>query len=114
MATDYNNLMKEIADQVGTLRKDLPDTMAGFSAMSAGADKAGALDSKTKEFVALGIAIGLRCEPCIAFHTRSLIKHGCTREEFEEALGTCIYMGGGPSLMYAAKAMECWSQLTGE
>ncbi|TLP49224.1 MULTISPECIES: carboxymuconolactone decarboxylase family protein [Cohaesibacter] len=114
MATDYKKLMTDVSKQIGTLRKDIPDTMAGFSAMSAGADKPGALDSKTKEFIALGIAIGQRCEPCIAFHTRALLKLGCTKAEFEEALGTAIYMGGGPSLMYAAKAMDCWEQLAGE
>ncbi|SNY93472.1 alkylhydroperoxidase AhpD family core domain-containing protein [Cohaesibacter sp. ES.047] len=112
MATDFKQLMSDISKQVGTLHKDIPDTMGGFSSMSSGADKPGALDSKTKEFVALGIAIGQRCEPCIAFHTRSLIKLGCTKEEFEECLGTAIYMGGGPSLMYAAKAMDCWEQLS--
>ncbi|PLW77911.1 carboxymuconolactone decarboxylase family protein [Cohaesibacter celericrescens] len=111
MATDYKQLMADVGKQVGTLRKDIPETMAGFSALSAGADKPGALDTKTKELVALGIALAMRCEPCIAFHTRTLIKLDCTRAEFEECLGTAIYMGGGPSLMYAAKAMDCWDQL---
>ena len=112
MATDYKQLMADVSKQVGALRKDLPDTMGGFSTMAAGADKAGALDSKTKEFVALGIAIALRCDPCIAFHTRSLIKLGCTKAEFEECLGTAVYMGGGPSLMYSSKALDCWDQLS--
>lgn len=114
MATDYNQMMKEISSQVGVLRKDIPDTMAGFGALSAGADKAGALDSKTKEYVALGIAVAQRCEPCIAYHTRTLVKLGCTKAEFEEVLGTAIYMNGGPGLMYAAKALECWDQLTAD
>ena len=37
---------------------------------------------------------------------------GATRAEVEEALGVCVYMGGGPSLMYAADALaafEHWS-----
>ena len=111
MANDYKQLMADIGKQVAVLRKGIPETMDGFRAMSGGAGKDGALDAKTKEFVALGIAIAIRCEPCIAFHTKALIGLGCTKEEFEDCLGTCVYMGGGPSLMYATKAMDCWEQL---
>ncbi|TCT35478.1 carboxymuconolactone decarboxylase family protein [Martelella mediterranea] len=111
MATDYKAMMADIGKQTAVLKKDIPDTMSNFYAMAGAADKAGALDPKTKEYVALGIAIAIRCEPCIAFHTRSLVKMGVTREEFEEVLGTAIYMGGGPAVMYAAHAMEAFEQL---
>ena len=94
------------------LKKDIPDTMGSFYAMAGAADKPGALDSKTKEYVALGIAVATRCEPCIAFHTRALIKLGVTRQEFEEVLGTAVYMGGGPAVMYAAHAMDAFDQLS--
>lgn len=114
MATDYKQLMKDISAQVGVLKKDIPETMAGFSGMSGSACKSSVLDEKTKEFVALGMAIATKCDPCIAFHTRSLIRLGCTKQEFEECLGLAIYMGGGPTLMYSAKALDCWDQLTGE
>lgn len=112
MTTDYKQVMADVSSQIGQLKKDIPDTIAGFYALSGAADKAGALDSKQKEFVALGIAVAMRCDPCIAFHTRTLIKLGCTKAEFEEVLGTAIYMGGGPSLMYAAHAMEAFEQLS--
>ncbi|WP_176083426.1 carboxymuconolactone decarboxylase family protein [Martelella sp. HB161492] len=114
MATDYKQIAADISKQTAVLKKDIPDTMAGFYAMAKGADKPGALDSKTKEYVALGIAIAMRCDPCIAFHTRTLVKMGCTKAEFEEVLGTAIYMGGGPSLMYAAKAMDAFDQFSAE
>lgn len=112
MATDYKELMKEISSKVGGFKKDMPEAIGGFYALAGAATKNGALDEKTKEFITLGIAVATRCEPCIAFHTKTLIRLGVTKEEFEEALGACIYMGGGPSLMYAAKAMECFEQLS--
>ena len=108
--TSYPKLTDGIARQVGQLRKNIPDTMKGFSAMAQGATADGALDEKMKELVAMGIAIALRCDGCIGFHTKSLRRLGATRQEFEEMLGVAIYMGGGPSLMYAAQALDAWDQ----
>ena len=112
-ATSYPDLTNAISKQIGTLRKDIPKTMKGFSGMAQGACAAGALDEKTKELIAMGIAIALRCDGCIGFHTKALVKLGTSRAEFEEMLGVAIYMGGGPSLMYAAQALDAWEQFDG-
>lgn len=111
--THYPDLTTAISRQVGSLRKDIPETMKGFSGMAQGACADGALDEKTKELIAMGISIALRCDGCIGFHTKALLKLGATRTEFEEMLGVAIYMGGGPSLMYAAQAMDAWEQFGG-
>lgn len=109
----YPDITKDISAQTKTLRKDIPDVMAGFSAMASAATRDGALDKKTKELVALAIAIATRCDGCIGFHTDALVKLGATKAEFEETLGMAVYMGGGPSLMYAAHAMSAWEQFGG-
>lgn len=109
----YPDITKDISAQTKTLRKDIPDVMAGFSAMASAATRDGALDKKTKEFVARAIAIATRCDGCIGFHTDALVKLGATKAEFEETLGMAVYMGGGPSLMYAAHAMSAWEQFGG-
>ena len=62
--------------------------------------------------IALGIGVAARCDGCIGFHTQALIKLGVTRAEFEEALGVAIYMGGGPSVMYAARAIAAYEELS--
>jgi AhpD family alkylhydroperoxidase len=113
VSKNYHDITKQISSGIRTLRKDIPDVMAGFSAMAQAAGKDGALDKKTKELVALGIAISTRCDGCIGFHTEALVKLGCTRAEFEETLGMAVYMGGGPSLMYAGDAMAAWEQYGG-
>ena len=69
------------------------------------------LDLKTKEFVALGIAVSQRCEPCIGLHVEALIKAGGTRDEVSDVLAMAVQMGGGPALMYAAKALAAWDEL---
>ena len=94
------------------LNTAIPETARGFGALSKAAKQGGALDLKTKEFVALAIAIADRCEPCIMLHVDALQKTGASREELADVLGMCIQMGGGPSMMYAAKALECWDELT--
>ena len=111
--TSYPDLTNAISKQVGNLRKSIPDTMNGFSSMAQSACEKGVLDEKTKELIAMATAIGLRCDGCIGFHAKALVKLETSRKEFEEMLGVAIYMGGGPSLMYAAQALEAWDQFDG-
>ncbi len=110
---NYPDYIAATRDQTRVLAKTLPDTMKGFAGLSRAVKEGGVLGVKEKEFVALGIAIGVRCEPCIAFHVEALMKAGATREELADVLAMAIQMGGGPAVMYAAKALDCWDQLAG-
>jgi len=107
---DWPQLAKNLSGLLGQVRGGIPDVMKGFSAMAKAAGAPGALDAKTKELVALGIGVAARCDGCITFHTRTALELGTTREELMEVLGMAIYMGGGPSLMYAALAVEAYDQ----
>lgn len=110
MEKNYTEITKRISSNIKILRKNIPDTMQGFSAMAGAASKDGVLDKKTKELIALAIGISTRCDGCIGFHMEALVKYGATREEVEETLGMAVYMGGGPSLMYAADALSAYEQ----
>ena len=110
MSKVYPDITKDISANLKVLRKNIPDTMQGFSAMAQAAARDGALDRKTKELIALALGVAARCDGCIGFHTEALVKLGATRQEVEEALGMAIYMGGGPSLMYAADALSAYEQ----
>lgn len=103
----------DILASIAKMRNEIPDVMNGFYAMAQAAGKEGALDKKTKELIAMGIAIAARCDGCIGFHTQTLIKLGVTRAEFMETLGMAVYMGGGPSLMYAAEALHAFEEFGG-
>ena len=113
MTTSYLTLTQETSAQIAQLRADIPDTMRGFSAMAQAASKDGVLDKKTKELIALALSVGARCDPCVGYHAQALVKFGATREEVAEALGMAVYMGGGPSLMYAAKASAAFEEFSG-
>jgi AhpD family alkylhydroperoxidase len=107
---NYIEITRDISANLKTLRKDIPDTMAGFSAMAQAASRDGALDKKTKELIALALGVAAHCDGCIGFHTEALIRLGASRQEVEETLGMAVYMGGGPSLMYAADAIAAYEQ----
>ena len=105
---DWEAFMDETVANVALLSREIPETMAGFNRMGAAAKTSGALDEKTKEIMALGIAIATRCDSCIGFHIRSLIRLGTTRAELCEALAMATYMGGGPSLAFSARALRAF------
>jgi AhpD family alkylhydroperoxidase len=109
---NWTNFLGETVKRMGALQKQAPDTFAGFNAMGAAAKKNGALSEKTKEFIALGIAISTRCDSCIGFHVKSLVRLKTTREELCEALEMIAYMGGGPSIAFGAKALEAYDEFT--
>lgn len=92
------------------LRTGTPDVMKAFSAIAQAALAPKALDGKAKELIALGIAVAIRCDDCIAFHAKAAVERGASRDEILETLGMAIYMGAGPSVMYASHALEAFSQ----
>ena len=110
MEKNYSELTKRISGDIRKLRKDIPDTMQAFSALAQAATRDGALDRKTKELIALALGVAARWDGCIGFHAETLVKLGATRAEVEETLGMAVYMGGGPSLMYAADAISAYEQ----
>ncbi len=89
-----------------------PATAQGFGALHHAATTAGALDGKTKELLALAIAISKQCVGCIAFHLPACKAAGATRAEVVEVVDVCILMGGGPGYVYGLKAIEAWDTIT--
>jgi AhpD family alkylhydroperoxidase len=114
MSKDYRAITQSISKSLAALRADIPDVTSAFSALAHAASRDGALDRKTKELIALALGVAAHCDGCIGFHAKALAKLGATRAEVEEALGMAVYMGGGPSLMFAADALAAWEQFAPE
>lgn len=110
----YKEITGDISASLAKLRKEIPDVMTAFSSLAQSASKEGALDKKTKELIALALGIAGHCDGCIGFHVQALVKLGVKREEFVEMLGMAVYMGGGPSLMYAADALRALDEYSSE
>ncbi len=109
---DWKKLTGETKQNFAKFHKVSPETFDGFGIMGKDAKKEGHLSEKTKEFIALGISIAVRCESCIGLHVEHLVRLGATKEELVEALSMSSYMGGGPSITYSAKALDAFEQLS--
>lgn len=114
MAPNHPEQMKELYATMGELGKEIPQTMAAFSKLHHAACAEGALDAKTKELIALGIAIAIRCAGCITCHVSDALSAGATEEEISETIGVAILMGGGPSVVYGCEAFEAVKQFKAE
>ena len=111
MHKDWNEANTSLSAAISTYRTASPKTAAGFSALAQAATAPGALDMKMKELIALAIGIAGRCDGCVGFHTKAAIQQGASREEVLDTIDVAIYMGGGPSYVYGAQALEAYDQL---
>lgn len=109
---DWPHMAATLNPAVRELRLGSPETMAAFSEMAKAALTPKALDTKTKELMALAIGVATRCDACITYHAEAARKQGATREEVAETMALAVYMGAGPSVMYAAQALEAYDQWT--
>lgn len=114
MTTNYPARHKELQGLMLRLGRELPGPVGGFVNLHKAATTAGTLDAKTKELIALGIAVAIHCDPCLGYHVHDALKAGATRAEVLEALGVAMMMGGGPATMYACDALSALDQFESE
>jgi AhpD family alkylhydroperoxidase len=110
MSKSFKSITHDISKQLTPFRKEVTELMAGFDAMAKSAMAEGALSALHKELIATAIAVSTRCDGCIGYHVRSLVRLGVTREQLNEMLAVTVYMGGGPSLMYAADVLQAFEE----
>lgn len=110
MSKDWIEMTRSLSAGLRDMRGGAPEVMKAFSGIAQAASKTGVLDTKTKELIALAIGVAVRCDDCIAFHAKAAADRGASSEEILETLGMAIYMGAGPSVMYAAHALEAYNQ----
>ena len=73
-------------------------------------EKDGALSGKTKQLISIALSVAARCQYCIAFHTRSAIEAGATRQEILEAALVAGVMGGGPAVAHLRYVLDSCDQ----
>ncbi len=97
-------VQQELQGPAAALRKAIPDVYDGYRQMHSAVFRSGALDLKTKELIALAIAVSKECDGCIASHASGAARHGATPEEVAEAIGVTILMNGGPATVWGPRA----------
>jgi len=111
MNNDFSEQYAQFRRKMTAMNRAIPETAAGFRTLHAATMTGeGALDRKTKELIAVAIGIAVRCDGCIVSHVRSALRAGATRAELLDVIGVAIFMGGGPSTVYGAEALEALDQ----
>jgi AhpD family alkylhydroperoxidase len=98
--------------QAAALFKAAPEPMRAFGSLMAAASKDGALDARTKELMALAIAIVSRCEGCLLHHVEAAMRHGADRQHIVETIAVSVEMGGGPATVYGGMALAAFDELS--
>jgi AhpD family alkylhydroperoxidase len=101
---DWNKYRQQLVTGVGGLGKLNPDIVKGYTTLS----RAGHLDEKTRELIALAVAITLRCDGCITVHTAAARQRGATKEEIAEVLGVAVSVNAGAAVVYSTRALDAF------
>ena len=103
---DWDNYSAALRDRGKELSALHPELIRGYGALARGAASAKTLDAKTREFIAIAVAITTRCEGCIDAHVRKAKAAGATKQEIAEALGVAIALNAGAALTYSLHALD--------
>lgn len=112
MILDWNDYHQQLLKRIADVGRSSPETIRGYRALSSAGAKTGKLDAKTRELVALAVAVTRQCDGCIVVHTDAAIKHGASREEVAEALGVAVAVNAGGALVYSARVMDAYAAKT--
>lgn len=96
---------------VEAMKREAPHIAKAFGGLFGQLMKPGALTTREKELVALGMGLALRCGPCINLHVEKCLKAGATREEILEVAGVLVMMQGGPGFTYVPEVIRALDHL---
>jgi AhpD family alkylhydroperoxidase len=106
MMLDWNGYQKELGRTIAKVAGITPDIVKGDQTLSGAGSKTGKLDEKTRQLIALGVALTVRWDGCIVVHTDAAIKAGATKDEIVEALGVAVALNEGAALVFSARVMD--------
>jgi AhpD family alkylhydroperoxidase len=109
----YHDVQDELRGPYRRLGELVPGVVRGYAGLHRGAMGEGALPQKTKELIALAVAITRECDGCIAAHARSAARRGATEEEVAEMIGVTILMNGGPGTVWGPRALAAFQEFSG-
>ena len=114
MFADWKNDVAHVKKSFGALGKKYPKMLQAYGALGAAAAEGNVLDAKTRELIALAVAVTTRCESCIGVHADEAVKAGATEEEVAAALAMSIALNAGAAYTYSLRALEAYNAQKGE
>ena len=105
---DWNGYRQQLATTITEIGKTAPELTRGYKMLVASRATSGALDAKTRELVALAVAVTLRCDGCITTHVELARRQGATEPEIVDALGITVMVNAGAALVYSARTVDAF------
>ena len=112
MMLDWNEYQQELTATIGEIGRTSPEIIRGYRSLGEAGSKTNKLDPKTRELIALAVAVSLRCDGCITTHTSAAIRNGASKEEIVEVLGVAINVNAGAALVYSARVLDAFHAKT--
>jgi len=100
------DMIKLLQEGQGAIREYLPGVLENFMDLTQSTMKQELIPPKFKELMAVAVAVGIRCQPCIVNHVKRALDQGATAAEIMEACSVAIMMGGGPSIAYTSYVVQ--------
>ncbi len=111
MLLNWQDFMGQAVAAIGKIAEGNPKIMDGMKALDEAGSSKKALDAKTRELIALGVACTTRCDTCIAIHAKAAAEAGASRAELLEALAVAVALNAGAALVFSSRALEAFDTL---
>lgn len=82
------------------------DAWEHFQKFNSAAMAEGALSTKTKELIALGVALTTQCNYCLELHRQAAEKAGATQEEIAETVMVAAALRAGAALTHGTQLLS--------
>ncbi|RQS74495.1 carboxymuconolactone decarboxylase family protein [Burkholderia sp. Bp8963] len=112
MLKNWRQFLPKIGQSMKDIKELSPLTIDGYRTLHQAGAETGNLDAKTRELIALAVAVTTRCDGCIANHVKKAIELGVSKAELTEALGVAVAMNAGAALAYSGRVMDAYNDLS--
>ena len=104
------NLPKPTREMAERRRALAPGAEDAFRAFSKAVFAEGALDTRTKQLIAVAVAHVTQCPWCIDGHVKAARRDGASNEQIMEAIWVAAEMRAGAAYAHSVKALELMDQ----
>lgn len=109
--TDWNAYRTHMGQNMSELVKLSPNILKGLQTLDAPTAAHQHLNAKTRELIALAVAVTTRCDGCIAVHTVAAKKAGANKEEIAEALSVAVALNAGAAAVYSSRVLDAFDSV---
>lgn len=109
MMLDWNDYQQQVLARVAEIGRSSPGTVRGYRELGNAGGARDLLGAKTRELIALAVAVTRQCDGCIVVHVDAAVKAGATRDEIAEALGVAIAVNAGAALIYSTRVLDAYA-----